>query len=124
VVLNKMDLVPKDSPRLGALTEAVRVSALTGDGMEELKERIAALVWGGKGGPEMFEVMINSRHQTALLRALESTQRTIAALESKLSIELAAFDLRLAVQAIGEIVGKTTTEDLLDSIFSQFCLGK
>jgi tRNA modification GTPase len=39
-------------------------------------------------------------------------------------IDLAASDLRLAVNAIGEVVGKTTTEDILDSIFSQFCLGK
>ncbi|HCZ02197.1 MAG TPA: tRNA uridine-5-carboxymethylaminomethyl(34) synthesis GTPase MnmE, partial [Verrucomicrobiales bacterium] len=45
-------------------------------------------------------------------------------LQSRLELELVAMDLRIAVSAVGEIVGETTTEDLLDSIFSQFCLGK
>ena len=68
--------------------------------------------------------MINSRHQEALRRARESTQRTIDALRADLTLELAALDLRIAVNAVGEIVGQTSTDDLLDSIFSQFCLGK
>jgi len=69
-------------------------------------------------------VMINSRHQDALRRAREATLRTIEAFRTDLTLELVALDLRIAVNAVGEIVGKTTTEDLLDSIFSQFCIGK
>jgi tRNA modification GTPase len=72
----------------------------------------------------MTEIMINSRHEEALRRAKSGLHRSIEALQRGLSIELAAMDLRLAINAIGEIVGKTTTEDLLDAIFSQFCLGK
>ena len=68
--------------------------------------------------------MINSRHQAALQRARSSIQRTLESLRADRNLELAAMDLRIAVNAVGEIVGKTTTEDLLDSIFSQFCLGK
>ena len=68
--------------------------------------------------------MINSRHQDALRRGRESLERTVAALREGVSLDFAAFDLRMAVNAIGEVVGKTTTEDILDSIFSQFCLGK
>ncbi|MEJ0090006.1 MAG: hypothetical protein WDM80_09720 [Limisphaerales bacterium] len=68
--------------------------------------------------------MINSRHQEALGRARTATLTTIEALRSDISLELVALDLRIAVNAVGEIVGKTTTDDLLDSIFSQFCLGK
>jgi tRNA modification GTPase len=49
---------------------------------------------------------------------------TIEALRDDISLELVALDLRIAVHAVGEVVGKTTTDDLLDSIFSQFCLGK
>ena len=52
------------------------------------------------------------------------TLRTLDALRAKQPLELAALDLRIAVNAVGEIVGKTATEDLLDAIFSQFCLGK
>ena len=72
----------------------------------------------------MLQVMINSRHQEALGRARSATLQTVQALRADESFELVALDLRIAVNAVGEIVGKTTTEDLLDSIFSQFCLGK
>jgi tRNA modification GTPase len=68
--------------------------------------------------------MINARHQDALRRAREAAERAAAALAENLTLELAALDLRIAANAVGEIVGKTTTEDLLDSIFSQFCIGK
>ncbi|MGI8967256.1 MAG: tRNA uridine-5-carboxymethylaminomethyl(34) synthesis GTPase MnmE, partial [Limisphaerales bacterium] len=73
---------------------------------------------------EMLQVMINARHQDALHRARISTGQTIDSLRLGETLELVALDLRIAVNAVGEIVGKTTTEDLLDSIFSQFCLGK
>jgi tRNA modification GTPase len=103
---------------------AVDVSCATGQGIEGLKDAIKGLVWSGQVNAEMLEVMINSRHQDALNRARQAVELTIAAIRSDLSLELVALDLRIAVNAVGEIVGKTTTEDLLDSIFSQFCLGK
>jgi tRNA modification GTPase len=68
--------------------------------------------------------MINSRHQDALNRARAATQRTLDVLRAGETLELAAGELHIAVNAVGEIVGKTATEDLLDSIFSQFCIGK
>jgi tRNA modification GTPase len=50
--------------------------------------------------------------------------RTVEALRENQPLELVALDLRIAVNAVGEIVGKTATEDLLDAIFSRFCIGK
>jgi len=100
------------------------VCCLSGKGIEVLKDAIKELVWAGEIRAEMLQVMINSRHQDALTRARAATQRTIGALTANLTLELAAMDLRIAANAVGEIVGKTTTEDLLDSIFSQFCIGK
>jgi tRNA modification GTPase len=81
-------------------------------------------VWSGEITAGMLQVMINSRHQDALNRARMATLRTLEALRAGATLELVAMDLRIAVNAVGEIVGKTTTEDLLDSIFSQFCIGK
>jgi tRNA modification GTPase len=72
----------------------------------------------------MLQVMINARHEDELRRARTAAERAEGALRANLGLELVALDLRLAANAVGEIVGKTTTEDLLDSIFSQFCLGK
>ncbi len=102
----------------------VDVSCLTGQGIERLKDAIKEAVWSGEIKAGMLQVMINSRHQDALNRAREATVRTIEALRGDATLELVALDLRIAVAAVGEIVGKTTTEDLLDSIFSAFCIGK
>jgi tRNA modification GTPase len=57
-------------------------------------------------------------------RTRAATLRTLDALRADVTLELVALDLHIAVNAVGEIVGKTSTEDLLDSIFSQFCIGK
>jgi tRNA modification GTPase len=102
----------------------VDVCCLSGQGIEALKDAIKELVWSGEIRAEMLQVMINSRHQDALTRARAATQRTLEVLRAGETLELAAGELRIAVNAVGEIVGKTTTEDLLDSIFSQFCIGK
>ena len=102
----------------------VDICSLTGQGIEPLKDAIKNLVWTGEIKAEMLQVMINSRHQDALRRARDATLRTIDALRQDLTLELVAVDLHIAVNAVGEVVGKTTTEDLLDSIFSQFCIGK
>jgi tRNA modification GTPase len=102
----------------------VDVCCLNGQGIEALKDAIKNLVWSGKIEAGMLQVMINSRHQEALGRARAAALQTIDALRADKSLELVALDLRIAVNAVGEIVGKTATEDLLDSIFSQFCIGK
>jgi tRNA modification GTPase len=142
-IQNKIDLLPRSNaplllprpdfppPRLsdpvelpGNVPPTLLVSCKTGQGIEPLKDAIKQLVWSGEVKAEMLEVMINSRHQDALQRAREATLRTLAAMRADQSLDLVALDLRIAVNAIGEIVGKTTTEDLLDMIFSQFCIGK
>jgi tRNA modification GTPase len=92
--------------------------------MESLKDAIKHCVWSGEIKAEMLQVMINSRHQDALQRARDAAVRAAGALRGDATLELVAMDLRIAVNAVGEIVGKTSTEDLLDSIFSQFCIGK
>ena len=102
----------------------VDVCCVSGQGIEALKDAIKETVWSGEIKTEMLQVMINSRHQDALNRTRAATLRTLAALEENLSLELVALDLRIAVNAVGEIVGQTTTEDLLDTIFSHFCIGK
>jgi tRNA modification GTPase len=124
LILNKADLPGRLAlPEMGGVSK-VEVSCTTGHGLEHLKDAIKGLVWEGQVNAEMLEVMINARHQDALTRARASTLRTTTALQSGEPLDLVAVDLHAAVSAVGEVVGKTTTEDLLDSIFSQFCIGK
>jgi tRNA modification GTPase len=124
IVRNKVDLSSQLALPANLNSPVVEVCSLTGQGIETLKDAIKDLVWAGEIKAEMLQVMINSRHQDALRRAREAMERTIEALCDDLTLDLVALDLRVAVNAVGEIVGKTATEDLLDSIFSQFCIGK
>lgn len=126
IVVNKSDLPPRlnwpgdrqvDPP-------SIAVSCLSGDGLDALRDEIRRLMWAGEIHSDMMETMINARHQDSLKRAEDGIDRAAGAMRSGLTLELAALDLRIAVDAVGEVVGKTATEDLLDSIFSQFCIGK
>jgi len=135
LIQNKTDLPEKlvvpESPEVTHHTTGadhrpriIKVSCTTGEGIEALKDAIKDLVWSGEIKAEMLQVMINSRHQEALKRARTATRQAADALRTDATLELVAMDLRIATNAVGEIVGKTTTEDLLDSIFSTFCIGK
>ncbi len=124
LVRNKADLPNRGEAPAGLDAPVVEVSCLNGTGIEALKEAIVHLVWHGELRADNLPVMTNARHQDALRRAGNSLRETLASMHAGQSLELVALDLRAAVNAIGEIVGKTTTDDLLDAIFSQFCLGK
>ncbi len=122
IVLNKADL-----PAVLRLPEGltgVATSCSSGDGIEAVKDAIEGAVWSGRLASVPSQITVNARHADALRRAQGSIQRAAAELRGGSSLELVAIDLRLAADAVGEIVGKTTTDDLLDAIFSQFCLGK
>jgi tRNA modification GTPase len=123
-VRNKIDLPLKLELPPEFRASPVDVCCLSGKGIEQLKDAIKELAWSGEIKAEMLQVMINSRHQEALNRARTATRTTIDALLADVPLDLVAVDLHIAVNAVGEIVGKTTTEDLLDSIFSTFCIGK
>jgi tRNA modification GTPase len=124
-VLNKIDLPRK--LELGNQKEeigTVEVCCTSGKGIEQLKDAIKSLVWSGAVNAENLQVTINSRHQDALNRARTAAQTARDALAAGSALEFVAFDLRIAANAVGEVVGKTATEDLLDIVFTTFCIGK
>jgi tRNA modification GTPase len=124
LVRNKCDLPPRLVLPANPGAGVVEVSCVTGEGIEPLKDALKELIWSGEIKAEMLEVMISARHQDALSRAREAAVHARTALAAGRTLELVALDLRLAANAAGEVVGRTATEDLLDAIFSQFCIGK
>ena len=124
LIRNKVDLPIRLELPANKKPPAVDVSCITGQGLDALKDAIKEVIWSGEIKSEMLQVMINSRHQDALKRARTATLQAAEGLHADRTLELVAMDLHIAVNAVGEVVGKTTTEDLLDSIFSQFCIGK
>lgn len=118
LVLNKSDLPA--GPWCAGL-EGVRVSLLSGQGLEALWQALAAAA--RRHAPEE-STRLTARQWEALLRARESLDRVAETLEAGLSAEFLALDLRAACEALGEIAGLNVTEEVLDRIFSTFCLGK
>ena len=124
VVLNKMDLVNSaDVSALLSKLKPLELSAKTGAGVETLKSELLGLVQTGKLHNN-DTIITNARHYDALGKALQSIQTVQAGLESNLSGDLLAIDLREALYHFGIITGEITTDDLLGNIFANFCIGK
>jgi len=120
VVLNKSDLAEDaDWKNFGAL----RISCLTGEGLPQLQKEILTRIWQQNLRPES-SIAINTRHRDCLRRALESCDLAHAASDQGVSPEYVAVDLDKALRAVGEVIGVTDVEQILDSVFSQFCIGK
>jgi tRNA modification GTPase len=120
IVLNKRDL-PENSDWKDF--HGVRISCLTGEGLPELQKEILARITKQNLKPES-PVAINTRHRDCLRRALESCDRATTAQAEGLSPEYAAIHLNEALRAVGEVIGVVDVEQILDSVFSQFCIGK
>jgi len=120
VVLNKSDL-PEDNDWKNF--PAPRISCLTGDGLPQLQKEILRRIGQQNLRPESA-VTINTRHRDCLRRALESCDRARAALGQGISQEYVAVDLDQGLRAVGEVIGVVDVERILDSVFSQFCIGK
>jgi tRNA modification GTPase len=126
VVLNKSDLgnLPIPSPLEGF--PLVRVSALEGKGLNMLTAAIHERFSGIGGATEIRETVIltDRRHRQALVLAREAIGRFRELLVQGMSPEFGAVELREALDAIGEITGETTPDDILERIFTRFCIGK
>ncbi len=102
----------------------LHISALTGQSLDELKERmLTEALTGGKIDAESLMVT-SSRHRDALQKTGQFIANALKGLEVNLPGDLLAIDLRGALHQLGLITGAITTEDVLDSIFSRFCIGK
>lgn len=121
LVLNKIDLGEHASWRG---VEGVRLSCQTGAGVPELEEAIVARVIGGETAHRDWSLAINARHQACLESALRFTEAAQDALGRGLSPEFVAEELRAALGAVGDVVGRVDSEDLLGKIFGTFCIGK
>jgi len=128
LAVNKIDLI--DNSALQAIkaslsNDVLYISALTGEGISKLKSAILSSTFPDGKLPEKDEVRVASeRHKSALEKAAEQLQTARMSLSENKSHEFVAFDLKLAVGQIEEIIGKITPDDVLDRIFSNFCIGK
>lgn len=128
LVANKIDLLAGGSPCLAEFSPHtlahVYISAKGQQGIDELKQAIFKAVAGNQGQWEDAGCAPNLRHQNALSRAYTASDLILHGLQSSTSCDLLAVDLQECLAELDSIVGITTTEDILDLVFQQFCLGK
>lgn len=129
LVVNKIDLADSlpDMPPLGSMEEShglVQISAKQQRGIERLKDAVFAAVTGDRKQWQEEGCAPNIRHKDALQRAHEAAGRLRQGLQAGVTSDLLAIDLQDCLDQLNAIVGITTTEDVLDVVFEQFCLGK
>ncbi len=118
-VVNKIDLRNPEN-----IYADVYISAKTGRGINELLKLLKEKALGSQSYTEKTAVVSNLRHFNALKKAKESLLMALDSVNKKMSGEFIAVDLRNAENQLGEIIGKVTTDDILNNIFSNFCIGK
>lgn len=126
VLLNKVDLNARmDIRELDGLEPeyVINASVIQGFGIDRLKEAIVKLFFHGEIKSNEL-VITNMRHKEAMLAARSSCLQAIEALAGTSAIDLASIDIRSAWYSLGQITGDTMEEDIIDKIFSEFCLGK
>ncbi|MEY8737966.1 tRNA uridine-5-carboxymethylaminomethyl(34) synthesis GTPase MnmE [Lactobacillus sp. AN1001] len=128
IVLNKMDLEPKlDLNELYQYVdkaEVLKTSVLKNEGISELEEHIAALFYGGIENSQTTVLVTNARHIALLEQAKAALESVLTGLDQELPVDLVQIDMTRAWELLGEITGDSYQDELLDQLFSQFCLGK
>lgn len=128
LVVNKIDcpqrLNSEAVRHLWPLSPLVRASMLTGEGLPQLEETLVNLVTSGKTLPHESALITSERHRESLRSADAHLQAAFNALRQKLPLDFVSIDLRAAYDALGVITGETASDDLLERIFSEFCIGK
>jgi tRNA modification GTPase len=126
VIGNKVDRVEISTTATTNSTYLIdlHISASTGTGIDELKHRMKSAVLANSDIDTSGLLVTSSRHRDALEKTQQHINDAIRAIVSGVSGDFVSIDLRAALQSLGTITGEITTEDLLDSIFSRFCIGK
>jgi len=125
VVRNKSDLPSCCEVPAGLGSASVAISTVTGAGISDLRDAIHASFIHGKAiDSREFVAVSHARHRDALLKSKQALLRFTANLQAEVNMELLPIDLRDALDAVGEVTGVTTADDVLDRIFANFCIGK
>lgn len=124
LLLNKIDLEQKiDRDKLSNFNNIIESSAKLGYGIEDLKKKIKDMFFHGEVGTESL-VISNVRHKQALYRALENCKTAEERLKMNEFLDLISIYVTSGLRALGEITGAELEEDLVNKIFSDFCVGK
>lgn len=128
VLLNKTDLgtavTKEDIAGRSPGSDVIETCLLRGEGVDEIEDRIEELVYGGKLSQKDSVMVNNVRHEELLRQALQAAGDARLITEAGEALDIIEIDIREVYDRLGEIIGETVSDEVLDEVFSRFCLGK
>jgi tRNA modification GTPase len=128
VLLNKTDLgntvTPSDIADISPNSDIIKTCLLQGEGVDSIEDKIEALVYGGQLTQKDSIMVSNVRHEELLRQALQSAEDARTITLTGEALDIIEIDIREAYDRLGEIIGETVSDEVLDEVFSRFCLGK
>lgn len=127
ILVNKSDIAKADIEHIKSLADGSRIieiSALNGDGSDELAEAVRDIYHLGEISVSDGAIITNTRHKKALDSTESALSRAVSALKGGMPTDIAAIDINAAIESLGEITGETVSDLIVDSIFHNFCVGK
>jgi len=116
---NKIDLISKSKSK-----DVLSISTKTGEGFDGFIKTLKEKSISENSFSEKSAIVSTLRHKTALKKSEYHLKKSIESIDNKLSGEFISVDLRIAENSLAEIIGEVTSEDILNNIFSRFCIGK
>ena len=128
VLLNKTDLgnavTPRDIEKRSPNSDVIETCLLRGEGIEQIEDKIEELVYGGKLTQKDSVLVSNVRHEELLRKALQAAGDARTITEAGEALDIIEIDISQCYDWLGEIIGETVSDEVLDEVFSRFCLGK
>ena len=128
IVLNKIDLVNDnlkiDDRLLNLNKKIIRISALNKEGIEEINNAISDMFKINDINVDNEVIVTNTRHKNLINKAIKSTDNALSSIENNMPIDIVAIDIKGILENLGEITGENVSENIINEIFSKFCLGK
>lgn len=128
VILNKADLssvlIKKDIEEMIPEVSVIEASMTTGEGISSIEDKIVSMVYGGSVSQQSSVMVTNVRHRDNLQKAEKSLTDAAAMTQMKEALEFIEIDISSAYESLGEIIGETVRDDIINEVFARFCLGK
>lgn len=128
VVLNKADLesvlTKKDIEEMIPEVSVIETSMTTGEGISLIEDKIVSMVYGGSVSQQNSVMVTNVRQRDILQKSEKSLTDAVSMTRMKEALEFIEIDISSAYEALGEIIGETVKDDIINEVFARFCLGK
>ena len=128
IVLNKIDLVQdnvKIDERITRLgKDIIKISALNKEGIDQINKTISKIFKINEINIDNEVIVTNTRHKNLINKAIKSTENAQISLQNKMPMDIVAIDIKDILESLGEITGEDVSENIINEIFSKFCLGK